>query len=289
MKYPFFFLFVAMSFLSGCGDSLTGQARADLAALYEQKLEELRLASLDHEAGWPSDHDCDAALWAGIARAAGATWVDMSAALDHNGRPTRRPNKDCDTPHESATTTSNDMMTGIILGLYTAGDIDSLHAMWKYGYERAWVMGFPEWFLARVYLRPNGVSLLARALYRLSGGSINYGMRLSPLLYGPTQADYATHLTLLSRLIQKRVGGPQYGTELAEQILANRHPHDALAQAIAGKSKAAFNLLRKEYSSPSYVRGHDNYRLVHWLLAARVALDNDDNSWLDISPLDVVR
>lgn len=280
------FLLLLSFFFLGCGDALPLVQKEALQEKYDRLLAELQDKTKDNIAGWPSDHDCDAALWAGIARAAGAEWVDMSAALDHQGRPMRRPFSDCATPEESRTTTSNDMITGIILGLVEARDKDSLHALWTYGYERGWIMGYPEWFVARVYLRPNGVTLIARGLYQLSGGEIDYKWRLAPVLYGPTDADYATHLIYLSRLIQQKVGGPQYGTELAEHILAHKHGKDALAQAMAGNSNIAATLLLGDYNPPSYVRGHDNYKLVHWLLAARIALDN--KSWLDKSPIDVI-
>jgi len=270
----------------GCGDALNVVYREQLQEKYDSKLAELHEKTKENIGGWPSDIDCDAALWAGVARAAGADWVTVSAALAPDGRPTRRPYADCEIPHESRTTTSNDMITGIILGLVTEKNVPALHALWQYGYERSWIMGYPEWFVARVYLRPNGVALIARGLHLLSGGEINYPMRFSPVLYGPTDADYATHLTLLSRLIQKKVGGPSYGTEIAELLLSKVHYQDALAQALAGNSGIAAALLLNDYQSPSYVRGHENYHLVHWLLAARIALDN--KSWLDKSPIPVL-
>lgn len=257
--------------------------RTALQAKYDQVLDELHRKSKDHVAGWPTDEDCDAALWAGVARAGGATWVDISAAVQLNGRPTRRPYRDCITPTESKTTTSNDMITGIVLGLYASKDRDSLQRLWDYGWAHAWIMGFPEWRLSRVFLRPNGVTLLARSLYRLSDGHVDYSNRHHPLVYGPSNTDYGNHLTLLSRYIQRKVGGPQYGTEWAEQYLAHTAPLDALAQAMAGNSSIAASLLLGNYKSPSYVRGHENYHLAHWLLAARITLDNNHKSWLDKS------
>lgn len=270
----------------GCGDALPLVSRELLQDKYDKNLQILEELTRDNLGGWPADHDCDAALWAGVARAAGAHWVNVSAALAANGRPMRRPYSDCSTPDESRTTTSNDMITGIILGLVEAQDVTALHALWDYGYERGWIMGYPEWFLSRVFLRPNGVSLLARALYKLTDGRTDYKMRLSPVIYGPTDADYATHLILLSRLIQKKVGGPSYGFDIAEQLVAKRHPSDALAQALSGNSNVAAGLLLNDYNHPSYVRGHENYKLVHWLLAARITLNN--KSWLDKSPIDVL-
>lgn len=270
-----YFLFLLLTLLLGCGlEPLSPLLYDHLRDEYDNKLAELREASNAHAAGWPSDEDCDAALWAGVARAAGADWVDMSAALQEDGRPTRRPYFDCSVPDESKATTSNDMMTGIILGLLSANDTASLQRFWDYGTLHAWVMGYPEWYAARVVLRPNGITLAARALHHMSGGRINYTIRFTPILYGPSDADYGNHLTLLSRLTQRKAGGPQYGTEIAEQILAKTYPKDALAQAMAGNRTAAALLLLNDYESPSYVRGHPNYHLVHWLLAARILLES---------------
>jgi hypothetical protein len=245
----------------------------ELEEQYNAKLAELRNITERNVGGWPSDHDCDGALWAGVARAAGADWVDVSAALQPDGRPTRRPLRDCVTPDESKATTSNDMITGIILGLQAAKDDRSIYKLYQYGIDNNWIMGYPEWYMARVLLRPNGITLLARVLYQLTDGKRDYAIRLAPILYGPVQADYEQHLILLSRVIEKNAGGAQYGMEVAEKILAKTSPLDALAQAVAGNYTQAAILLTNDYTPPTYVRGHESYRLVHWLLAAKITLD----------------
>jgi hypothetical protein len=245
----------------------------ELEEQYNAKLAELKEMSKEHIAGWPSDHDCDGALWAGVARAAGADWVDMSAALQPDGRPTRRPLRDCVTPDESKATTSNDMITGTLLGLQASKDDLSVLKLYRYGLDNNWIMGYPEWYMARVLLRPNGITLLARVLYQLTDGKRDYAIRLAPILYGPVQADYEQHLILLSRIIEKQAGGAQYGMEVAEKILAKSAPLDALAQAVAGNYTQAAILLTGDYTAPTYVRGHESYKLVHWCLAAKVTLD----------------
>ena len=276
MKLPYFLLFLVMSFTtSACGKepSPGPVLLTELQEKYDAKLEELRQLSKDHIAGWPSDMDCDAALWAGVARAAGASWVEMDAALQPDGRPTRRPLRDCAFPDESKATTSNDMITGIILGMQAGKDDLSVLKLYRYGLDNNWIMGYPEWYVARVLLRPNGITLMARVLYQLTGGQRDYAVRLLPIVYGPVQADYEQHLILLSRIIEKRAGGAQYGMEVAEKILARTLPLDGLAQAVAGNYTQAAILLTGDYQSPTYVRGHPSYKLVHWLLAAKVTLD----------------
>ncbi len=276
MKLLHFLTFLVLSFTTlACGKEIPmgPTLLLELEEQYNAKLVELREMSKEHIAKWPSDHDCDGALWAGIARSAGATWVEMDAALQPDGRPTRRPLRDCVTPDESKATTSNDMITGILLGLQAAKDDRSIYKLYQYGLANNWIMGYPEWYMARVLLRPNGITLLARVLYQLTDGKRDYAVRLMPVVYGPVQADYEQHLILLSRIIEKQAGGAQYGMEVAEKILAKTSPLDALAQAVAGNYTQASILLTGDYTAPTYVRGHESYKLVHWCLAAKVTLD----------------
>ena len=266
-------------FLLGCSTT-NSPSREEIASLqseYNLRLEKLREESKLNLAGWPADNECDGALWAGIARAAGADWVDISAAVQPDGRPTRMPFSDCGPGdlgynNGSASTTSNDMITGIMLGMFAAGETDTAKLMWDYGYSHGWVMGYPTYYISRVLLRPNGITMLARLLYSTSSGTYDYAARLSPVIYGPVKEDFEGHLILLGRYLERRLGGPQYGMEAAEQLLAHYRPNDALAQAVAGETGKAAKLLLSNYKSPSYVRGHPSYHLVHWLFAARIVL-----------------
>jgi len=285
MKLPHFLYFLVMSVSTiACGkegDQVEQSLRDRLAAQYTSKLAELRQISAEHIAGWPSDHDCDSSLWAGVARAAGADWVEVDAGVRPDGRTTRRPLRDCVVPDESATSTSNDMITGLLLGLTTSKDVTTVHKMYRYGEENNWIMGYPEYYVSRVILRPNGITLMARILYKLSGGERDYTIRLAPMVYGPTDGDYESHLALLSRYMEQELGGPQYGAEWVEAYLAKNFPKDALARAVNGEYQAAAELLTGDYTPPSYVRGHHSYPLVHWLLAARIVLDRSPNQALD--------
>ena len=268
-----------LSLLLGC--ATTQPSRGDriyLRAKYQEKLEELRKNSETHLAMWPADNECDGALWAGIARAAGATWVDVTAAVQPDGRPTRMPFSDCGPGslgynNGSATTISNDMLTGIMLGLYADNDAATAKMIWEYGYSHNWTMGYPEYYVSRVLLRPNGITMLARLLHKTSGGSIDYTARWGPVLYGPAVEDFEGHLMMLGRYLEAKLGGPQYGMEIAELVGAKYRQGDAFAQAVAGEYSRATALLLGDYQSPSYVRGHPNYPLVHWLIAAKIVLD----------------
>jgi hypothetical protein len=278
-----FLFFLLITLLPACGrvGGLSSEQHTQLQSEYDLRLNELRTASLSHTAGWPSDEDCDGALWAGVARLAGASWVDISAAVQPDGRPTRRPYSDCGPGdlgynNGSASTTSNDMITGIMAGMFSAQDTDSAKRLWDYGYSHSWIMGEPNYYVSRVLLRPNGITMLARLLYYTSKGTIDHAVRWGPILYGPATEDFEGHLMILGRYLEGRLGGPQYGMEVAEFLGAKYRPDDAFAQAVAGNSSNAARLLLSNYKSPSYVRGHDSYHLVHWLIAARIALDSRD-------------
>lgn len=253
--------------LSACGGD-EPSSRADLHGAYDSKLEELRV-----EEEWA---DCDSALWAGLARAAGADWIDVSRWVASNGRPTRLPDADCDLA-DSASTTSNDMITGIMLGLNVSGDSRALQQMWDYGYSHNWIMGFPEYYLSRVLLRPNGITLLARSLHSLNDET-DYGVRHLPVVYGPVAEDYEVHLQIISLDLQQRLGDPSLVRSISQLAMCSVPSRDAYREAVCGRRARAAELLLGDYKYPSYVRGHENYRLVHWLLAARVALSAEGRS-----------
>ncbi len=245
----------------------------------QQKYEQVLLdtqALLQPPALWPSDTDCDGALWAGIARRAGLP-SDVASALQSDGRPTRRPNQDCGPTSEglagdSAATTSSDMLLGIVLGLYAQKDLKSLKSLWDYGFENNWIMGVPKTLLPRVLWRPTGYSLLAQAIYRLGGP--DYSVRNTPPGFFPVAKDYEEHLqaisVLLNRDLGKKVGNP---------YTCVTRTSDAFIQAVCGNREQATDLLLGDYIAPSYVRaGHKEHepalKLTHWLIAAKVVLEN---------------
>lgn len=262
-------------FLVGCGRLYpktppSPPVRVTLEEAYATRLAAFREATADKLAGWPSDTDCDGALWAGVARRAGADWVDVAQALQDDGRPTRRPGSDC-LEGESAATTSPDMETGIMLGLSAAGDATSLERLFQYGLLHSWVMGTPEYRVDRVLFRPNGISLLARTILRLGGP--DHGERELPILYTAGVEDFQAHLLFLSMLLQHDNGDTSFVHETVVQAVCQANPADALGQAVCGNGAAAAALLLAPYESPSYVRGADLNAAAHWLLAAKVALE----------------
>jgi hypothetical protein len=266
-------LILPLLFLISCGiKPKTESTKLDkLEQAYSYKLDEFDIISTSQTAKWPSDYDCDAALWAGLAARAG-TATNIKAALDGSGRTTRKPNKDCIIPSESASTTSNDMILGIITGLYYKKDLASLEAIFHYGLVNNWVMGSPASMVARVVLKPNNIALLARAIYQLGGH--DHQERFIPLSYLPLKdSDYPTHLQFISIALARDTGAANYLAEQAVQETCKNNDQDALAAAICGDEAKAVDLLLGDYQYPAYVRGSENYKLVHWLLVAKLILE----------------
>ena len=267
MKLPFLssILWIALS----CGHSESSRPGPS-ATTQLAEARASRLASLHLEAsGWPSASDCDGELWAGVARRAGLP-TDLTQGLTAEGRPTRRPGRDCLVP-ESASTTSNDMVVGLILGLGPKGAADrsSLERLWSYGSAHSWTLGTPASEAARVVLRPSGVGLLAQAILALGGYA--HPERLLPrdtLL--PSGADYQLHVKMLAELAGRDAGrSPLQPTECLGAAVATSP--DALLLALCGRADLASAwLLSPSWVPPTYVRGHPNYPQVHWLLVERL-------------------
>jgi hypothetical protein len=240
------------------------------------RLEEVRqayeAAKVDFDTpGWPSTEDNDGALWAGLAARAGLN-VQVSAAVQPDGRVTRRPFKDSLVPSESASSISNDMILGVISGLHSQGDLRNLQAIFQYGKINLWVMGYPGYMVGRVILKPNNIALLAKTIKQLGGPE--YPERLIPMVYVPLQdSDYPTHLQLVSIILAKDVGEANILNEQIIQETCNYNTQDALAMAVCGRYSEAADLLLGDYEYPAYVRGSQAYNRVHWLLAAKVVLE----------------
>jgi len=215
------------------------------------------------ESGWPSDSDCDAALWAGEARAAGDLAVEESAALQPDGRPTRLPGADCGpagTPGvpaggNSTATTSTDMQLGTILGLLAAGDVAALERLQAYADAQSGFVGTPESDISDVYMKPGTRSLLARAISKL-GGQADVTWLIAPIVYGVPTADYQVHLALISLIIQARTSGLGDAERAYASELYATNPADALAAYVAGAYAASQALVvSADWTPPTYVRG----------------------------------
>ncbi len=243
-------------------DSEPTAATHELAVRYENKL-------ATYPGGWPSSEDCDATLWAGLALAGGA-YIELSEAeYPVAGHIQRRPYVPCwDGGDKGATSTvSRDMLTGYLWGLWLSKNLGAIRRLDAYGHDHNWVMG--EGDPTRTSMGTNLTGLVCRMV----GGNDC----VSPLFF-PVNSDYEHHIQVLDILLQADVSGSVDGYTLdrvREAVAFN--PNDATAQAVlgvfTGDFTASTNLLNSDsYVSPSYVRGAENYKLVHWLFAASIVL-----------------
>lgn len=227
-----------------------------------QELEARYLQNLDKLTGWPSSTDCDATLWAGIAKAGGVD-LDITASKAPTGQWFRRPNQDCYITGSSRSDFSNDMALGIIL---SASDASLKH--W-YGWvvKNNYRMGNGD--PGATILKPNVRAVLGRKL------GINLGPRLP---YVRNDKDYVRHIQTLMIYVDGRSTGYITAHEL-KLLESYDDGRDYLILAMiaryTGKYDKVINLLLAEGSPPTYVRGDEpeRYRLAHWLFAASIILE----------------
>lgn len=286
----------ALSCATKSVDPKPGTPNEQLLAMYAVKVDKAK-TSFDQTTGWPSATDCDATLWAGLAYAAGIDTVQLQLAEYSEGQIHRRPNPSCwdGEDHGSPTTVSRDMLNGYMWGMWRANNLDAVRRLARYGETHLWKMGEPL-DDGRVVLTGNGIGLIGRMIKRLGGPDKIY--RHIPPLFTKVSEDYERQQLALGILLDGEVDidvqpellplgyeypGKYNQTGIKESArdllnwLADESPDDALFQAAAatysGNYDKAINLLLDEnYRCPSYVRGSDNYCLVHWLFAAKLVL-----------------
>lgn len=272
----------------------------ELRSAYEKKKDEAK-EKFDKETGWPSKEDCDGTLWAGLARAAGVDSVAISLADYGNGKIHRRPGKPCWEGGKdlgSKSTVSRDMLLGYFWGQWAARDFAKLRDVAQYGEHHNWVMGepFPE-EAGRVLMTGNLIGLLGRLLKK--DGTDKIYRKIQPL-HSKSDTDYVRHLTVLFILLdgearegeryewdaQVRMTYPPEVTTMdvkpsEKELLrwhAEKDPNDALFGVAfhlyedGDFNKVADQLLDENFVYPTYVRGHENYKIVHWLFVANQIL-----------------
>ena len=224
-----------------------------LRFLYEKRLSEFE--------GWPSRTDCDAMLWAGIAKAAGVE-IDLNEARSEDGKLYRRPGKDCYKKGQSRSDFSNDMLAGYIL----ASPPDDVARYYSYLESNNFVMGDGD--IGATILKPNIRATIGRIIKR------DLGTRIP---YLKSKKDYVRHIQML--LIYRDGLSTGFITEQEYKMLKkyNRGKDYLLSSILAkydGDNVESINMLLKDIPSPSYVRGDrvDRYRMAHWLLSAKISL-----------------
>lgn len=264
-----------------------------LRATYQENLA-LAYKVFDEKTHWPSVEDCDATLWAGIA-ACGGVKLDLSLAEHNPGQIHRRPYQACWSEKEgdqgSKSTTSNDMITGYMLGAWCNKDYEAVRRVAAYGEKHFWVMGepFPE-MASRVLLKPNGIITVGRLLYVLSGGKDSRFYAVDALKWYPVKGDYERHIQALSIMLSGEIretgSFDQIPTDLREdelkrvEALAKKEPKNFLYSYIlsvySGDYEKTLTLLLDEKNPvPTYVRGKNPkaFMLAEWLLIANNTLE----------------
>ena len=242
----------------------------DMPALIDAQIQLLATyKQLPSPYGWPSDTDCDGALWAGEARASGAA-VAIQASIQPDGRPTRRPNGDCP-PMESSSTTSTDMRLGQILGLYVASDRATLERLRAYAKTNNYLVGTPREKISAVEMKPAERFFLGQAIAHL-GGACDDWCLFPPIYYPAPQTDSDAHLQILQVYMQNLMGIASAETIAAESSLCRTYSDDALAHAVCGDKQTASELiLSPAWRLPSYVRGAmPAYAYAHRLLILHI-------------------
>lgn len=258
----------------------------ELRGKYEENLK-IAQNTWNKETGWPDVSDCDATLWAGLGKASGASFTQLELARQSDGKIHRRPNNPCfkdGVDLGAKSTISKDMLLGYVYGIWRSGNKEALDGLFEYGKSHNWIMGEPASDVGRVLLTPNGIATLCRAM-RSFGGSDKTECHL-PVSFASGNEDYQEHLAVLGILLWGEVSGelgltdqiPKGGLETLTDI-AYKHANDALFQAAYaqytdGNYTRSVDLLLGDYSYPTYVRGSENYKLVHWLFAANLILRN---------------
>jgi hypothetical protein len=175
----------------------------------------------------------------------------------------------------SKSSISNDMLLGYIAGRWAQGNLAALQRLADYGVEHNWVMGapFPE-RAAEVVMKPNQYLLMAKAIERLSDGQDRRRFGGFAPKYEPVARDFEQHLQALSiSLYRDLFSGIDADAQAHIAALVAASPNDALFCAVAGDlERAAELLLDPAYEYPTYARGAEIYKTIHWLYAARLVL-----------------
>lgn len=287
-----FLFLVSMFFALSCAKANKEEKAEPLTKIqllrnkYDAKISEAK-QKFDVKSGWPSAIDCDATLWAGLAKAAGVDTVDLEQADYGSGEIHRVPSPD-DCYASGSTSVSRDMLLGYTYGMFRTGNAEAIQLILNFGEHHSWIMGKPEASLGEVLLTGNLMGAMARATCEMNSYCPIY-KAIMPL-HSKSDKDYVRHLTVLYILLNGEIDSPvklSLGGAMGNittsdlDILkwhAEQDPKDLLFQAAVHLysdgdfNEVADELLADEFYVPSYVRGNENYPLVHWLFVTKLIL-----------------
>lgn len=256
MRFLSIFL-LATSLLLGCGLPHTKappprEVREQLLEMYST-YKELVGSSRD-QYGFVEFDECDSLLFSALLGSV-VGGFHLEAAELEPGRFVRRPvglYPPCyDEETGEGSDISRDMYTGLFFYLESAGRLDVLERIWTYGSENSWKMGRGD---ERTVATPALIGLLARIIYKLSGGSIDHVERHIPQVWIPVPG-YQSHLMMLQIALEGRL----YGAISVDQLSAlakiiEISPTNALAHALLHKYTDGNQLVATELLLSQYPR-----------------------------------
>ena len=283
---------VVLVLIFGCGSNRGETREPDPTPV--EKLRAMYVSELmNYGGGWPSETDCDGSLYAGKA-AAGGAMVDLRRAYDDKYQPFRRPTHDCYAEFKekgegfgSKSTVSNDMLLGLLHGLWFNRDRETVESFMTYARSVDYIVGQAELnVFTRVVMTPNLMVLYHTALYILSNREHNSQWVGREVSLFKTDKDWVANLQAMQILlwwdmhqaesIPTRTVGDNWDELTAD--MRQKWPESALFAAVDGIYTGSFDealRLLLAGSCPTYVRGKDRERLCHaeWLFVARKVLD----------------
>jgi len=255
---------------------------AEIDAENRRQLEEQYQAGIEEANSWPdaipSTTDCDSLVFSGIACAAGSSTSINSFRYD-DGSWHRRPAPACyrdGKDHGSKTTISNDGLTALVLCLSYRKDLATAEQLRDYRNDNDGFMGEPRNRPFEVVYKPHFMGVLYRLIHSL-GGHRAPGIFIPLELKYERELDYVPHIQVLAILTDLRNTGEisESNARLLNDYVS-LYPTDYLFAAVLGlvSGRDTSELLLSPTETPTYIRGDqpERFRLVHWLLAARITL-----------------
>lgn len=230
------------------------------------------LPEVQHEHGfiYSHDSDCDSLLFTGLVVASGGS-ANYRAAQDHRtpGRWYRTPYQDCyansqsdnGSGRKSGSTTSIDMLAGLLWAAYSLRDLGIANDLISYGKKNLWFMGYPKG--DRTFFWPPH----RQTLYAVAGKS--YGAE--KIDYIDPRKDHARHVLALYMILEGEVRG-KLSSGNADLLvkLAKADPQNALfqygkARFSTGDFAPALTILRDESLFPRERLPTSSDRCGRWL------------------------
>ena len=161
---------------------------------------------------------CDSVLFSGLIGSVQGVSVDLTDAMDDNGKWYRRPAKDCYATGGSKSETSRDMLLGVLYYSWYNKDLTTLEKTWEYAEANDWILGKGPEGRTKVEFWMRGT--LAQMIHVMGGKSHIERFYPTPSSLGAADG-FNRHLETLHLLLR----GEAYGKlgSLAKLTLRNHY------------------------------------------------------------------